>query len=423
MSETQGPKNEKQVLNSHSESERLYAEHQQLQNEARWRKLVPTHVDTQGYLIREGKRLLNVASNDYLGLRREWDQNDWMALQQMLAEQGEGAMSGSGASRLVTGHDPFLDQLEQRFAAYKQKPRALFFPSGYAANVGLLQALVGRDDLVFADRYIHASLYDGILLSRAKLQRYSHLDVQELEQLLRAADQKKKNHTVKWIITDSVFSMDGTVAPLPELVELAERFGARLIVDEAHGGGVFGERGEGLVHAFGLQDRVDVLMGTFSKAYGAYGAYVAANEIWIDQLIQAARSFIYSTGMPNVMWANVAAQWARVQNANDRRLRVLELSKRFADQLRAAGLPLGLWGNDARFGVTPIVPVIVGENSHALKMADQLQANGIAAIAIRPPTVPEGQARIRFSWSAVHGEQQVDDAAQEVIRLWELLEA
>ncbi len=393
--------------------------HADLRRQGNWRSFVPTTVGADGFLQRNGRQLLNVASNDYLGLRCAFDQQWLNAATAQLAEVDECPMTGAGASRLVVGHDFFLEQLEARFAAFKGKDRVLFFASGYAANVGMLSSLISRGDTVFADKYIHASLYDGIHLSRAKLHRYEHLALDQLDSLLKNIPTGRGR---RWIITDAVFSMDGTIAPMKELVDLAEQYGAQLIVDEAHAGGLFGTNGEGLVHELGLQKRVAVIMGTFSKAYGAYGAYVAADGPVIDQMIQQARSLIYSTGLPNVLWASVALQWERVRTERWRAKQVMDVAGHFAMKLLSNGISLGQWGTSIHglsHATTPIVPVLVGSNEQSLNFSDRLRELGVSAIAIRPPTVPEGMARIRFSWSAAHTLEQAADVASKVKQVFD----
>ncbi|MGG3162131.1 8-amino-7-oxononanoate synthase [Geobacillus stearothermophilus] len=343
-------------------------------------------------VILNGKPMLNLASNNYLGLADD----------RRLIEAGCEAMraygAGAGASRLVVGNHPLYERAEAALKQWKKAEAALIFNSGYTANIGVLTALIGRDDLVFSDKLNHASLIDGIRLSKAACFRYRHNDMNQLESLLKQSPPAKR----KWIVTDAVFSMDGDLAPLPELVELKRRYRAILIVDEAHSGGVFGPNGEGLLHHFGLEKEEDVLaIGTFSKALGSFGAYVTGEPWLIEYLINSARSFIFTTALPpSVLAANEAAIHI-VQSEPERRQRLHALSEQFRTKLKQLGFDTG--GSE-----TPIVPVIVGPNDRAVAMSGLLQEAGLAAIAIRPPTVPEGTARIRFSVTAAMTEEDID---------------
>ncbi len=385
------------------------------------RTLHPTLLLPNGWLERKGRRLLNLASNDYLGLASEsaesnktlqvsrsdrtrleavhashrmrsnidevsWDSN-------VHAESPFAAVqpAGSAASRLVTGHSPVYEAFEDAFATYKGTESCLLFSNGYMANTGVIPSLVGRHDVVFSDRLNHASIVDGCILSRAEVKRYKHRDLNHLEQLLK----KTKPQQMKLIITDSVFSMDGTLAPLEDLVKLKERYGAVLMVDEAHSGGIYGAEGQGLVHQLKLSDRVDVQMGTFSKAYGSYGAYIAGTHTLKQYLINKARSLIYSTALPPTVIQQLYLHWQRVRQDAWRRERLFTLSEWMRNKLRSEGFHLG--GSECH-----ILPIIVGSNETALEFSAQLRNQGIAAVAIRPPTVPQGQARIRISLMATH---------------------
>jgi 8-amino-7-oxononanoate synthase len=357
---------------------------QDWQSQERMRSIVNTEPLGKGYVMRDGRRLLNVASNDYLGF----------------AEQAEVDTSlpwGAGASRLVTGSHPVAADFEQQFASYKGTERVLLFNSGYAANVGVIAALAGRGDLIYCDRLNHASIIDGAILSRAEIIRYRHRDMNELEHLLRQAAPTKR----KWIISDTIFSMDGTIAPLSDLVTLKEKYGAYLMIDEAHSGGVFGESGRGLAHHMVVADRIDLHMGTFSKAYGRLGAYLACAEPVYHFLINKARSFVYSTAMPAVLINSIWQVWLQLQTDSWRRQHVLSLAARFRQGL--TGMGLNIAGSESQ-----IVPLIVGSDAVANSVQAYLQEEGVLAVAIRPPTVPEGSARIRFSWTAHHSEQDVD---------------
>ncbi|MFB0840925.1 8-amino-7-oxononanoate synthase [Paenibacillus oleatilyticus] len=354
----------------------------------------------QGYVLRRQKTLLDLSSNDYLGLARH--PAIAAAMTQALLAEG----TGSGASRLITGNRPPYGRLEDALAAWQQSEAALVFANGYMANLGVIQALAGRGDVVFSDRLNHASIVDGIGLSRAEHVRYRHNDMEHLRLLLY----KHRDAGRKLIVTDAVFSMDGDQAPLAELVALKREYGAILMVDEAHSGGVYGARGEGLCHALGLQSGVDVHVGTFSKAFGVYGAYVSGSRTLIRWLVNKARPVIYSTALPPSVIAGITEALNLVQTERHRRERLAASSRQFRSSLRMAGFQVGP-------GDSPIVPVVVGDNATALRFSSALEAEGIAAVAVRPPTVPDGTARIRFSLSAAHTPDDLADAANRIERV------
>jgi 8-amino-7-oxononanoate synthase len=322
----------------------------------------------------------------------------------------EAAVQGAGAtaSRLIIGHSGETERLEAEIARFKGTEAALVFPSGYMANVGLLSALLTPRDAVFSDQWNHASIVDGIRLSGARSFRYRHNDLDHLEKLMKRADEKGFRR--KLIVTDTVFSMDGDVAPLPGLVELKKRYGAALVVDEAHGGGVFGPHGEGMAHHLGVAAEVDLHMGTFSKAFGVYGAYVAGRKDWISYLVNRCRSFIYTTALPPALIAALRVSLVLVQAADGLRRALMEKSAMFRGQLKA-------WGILAGDSITPIVPLIVGESKRALEFSNKLAERGILAVAIRPPTVPEGTARLRFSLMANHEERDLRDTLATIRQL------
>ncbi|KRE49650.1 8-amino-7-oxononanoate synthase [Paenibacillus sp. Soil522] len=353
--------------------------------------------DCPGYTVRGGRVLLNLASNDYLGLAQHPAIIE--AIRETLLTEG----GGSGASRLVTGNRPPYGRLEEALAAWQNSEAALVFANGYMANSGVIQALAGRGDVVFSDQLNHASIVDGIILSRAEHARYRHNDMEHLKVLLHKHRDKRR----KLIVTDAIFSMDGDQARLRELVSLKHEYGAMLMVDEAHSGGIYGERGEGLCHELGLQNEVDVHMGTFSKSFGVYGAYVCGSRTLIRWLINKARPLIYSTALPPSFIAGISASLALVQADHWRRERLLSAGQLFRSSLFAAGFDVGS-------GDSPIVPVIIGDNDLALRFSKELEGEGIAAVAIRPPTVPEGTARIRFSLSAAHTEKELNDAVVRI---------
>ncbi|CAM4331886.1 8-amino-7-oxononanoate synthase [Paenibacillus tarimensis] len=344
-------------------------------------------------------RLLDLSSNDYLGLAGH------PAIAEAMREALLTGGTGAGASRLVTGNHPVFGQLEEAVAAWQGCDAALIFANGYMANAGVISAVAGRGDAVFSDRLNHASITDGIVLSRAEHVRYRHNDMEHLRALL----EKHKHARRKLIVTDAVFSMDGDQAPLRELAELKREYGAMLMVDEAHSGGLYGQFGEGLCRAAGVQDMVDIHMGTFSKAFGVYGAYVCGSHTLIRWLVNKARPLIYSTALPPCLVAGVLKSLELVQTEHWRREQLSGSGRLFRSALREAGLAAGE-------GDSPIIPLILGGNAEALHVSTALEDEGIAAVAIRPPTVPEGTARIRFSLSAAHSREELTDAVKIIIR-------
>ena len=340
----------------------------------------------------DGRALLAFASNDYLGLANAPEVAT--AARDAIAHWGVGA----GASHLIVGHAQPHAALEDALAAYVAPcdgARALTFSSGYLANLAILSALASRNDVIFADRLNHACLTDGALLSRAKLERYRHCDVAALTRAMEAAVGRRR-----FIVTDAVFSMDGDIAPLPELLLLAERFDAWLVVDDAHGFGVLGD-GRGTLARFGLRSERIVYMGTLGKAAGVAGAFVAAHPAVIETLLQTARPYVYTTAAPPLLAVALGAALRSIRDDDFRRAHLAELIAAFREG--AAGLPWTLSASS-----TPIQPLIVGDVPTALAVSDALLARGIFVPAIRPPTVPAGTARLRVSLSAAHTLADVD---------------
>ena len=342
-----------------------------------------------------GQVLLNLSSNDYLGLAQDPRLID--AAQAAAAQWGAGA----GASRLVVGHLALHEEVEARLAAFKGTEAAVIFPTGYMANVGTIAALVGPGDVIFSDRLNHASIYDGIKLSGAALQRFPHRDLNRLEQLLQQAGAARR----RLIVTDSVFSVDGDVAPLADLVALKSRYGAWLMIDEAHATGVLGTKGGGLAEALGLTGEVEIHLGTFSKALGSQGGYVAGDRRLVDYLHNRARSFIYSTALAPLVLGAIDRALEIVAQEPERRLFFERESEAFRRDLLSAGLDL--LGSE-----TQIIPVLVGENDRTLEFAAALKDQGLMAVALRPPTVPPGRARVRFSLSAGHSREDLRQARE-----------
>ena len=344
----------------------------------------------QPELIADGKPLLSFCSNDYLGLASH--SGNIEALKQALPETG----LGGAASHLVCGHHQAHHELEQRLAAFTQRSSALFFSTGYMANLGVISALVGRGDTVFSDRLNHASIVDGCVLSRARLRRYAHGDVDALEAMLA----ETSGH--KLVVTDGVFSMDGDVAPLRALARVCKAHDALLLVDDAHGIGVLGPQGRGSVLEAGLsEDEVPVLIGTLGKAVGTSGAFVAGPALLTDYLVQKARTYIYTTAMPPALAMATCASLDRIEADDSRRAHLNQL----IDHFRSGAEQLGY---ELMPSKTPIQPIMVGDNHTALALSQALETRGLLVTAIRPPTVPEGQARLRVTLSAAHTRESVD---------------
>jgi len=390
----------------------------------------------------DGRRYLSFCSNDYLGLANHPEVIQ--AMQQGAAEYGV----GSGAAHLVSGHSRAHHALEEELAAFTQRPRALLFSTGYMANLGVVSALAQRSDTVYEDRLNHASLIDAALLSQARLRRYPHADLTTLEKWL--ADGSKEH---SWVISDGVFSMDGDLAPLPQLAALARQHNAGLIIDDAHGFGVLGKHGGGIAEHFAMNAmQVPVLIGTLGKAFGTFGAFVAGSEEMIETLIQYARSYIYTTAVPPAIAQATRVSLRLVQTECWRREHLIHLVTRFRTGMEQLGFLSLLMPSPAAQGrggscaslrsphlgilpgasvagersegfrmpeaTTPIQPLRVGDAAHALALSQALLAHGILISAIRPPTVPQGSARLRITFSANHSDAHIDtllDALSEVL--------
>ncbi len=352
-----------------------------------------------GHAESAGRRLLNFASNDYLDLARH--PRVVAAARAALEECGAGATS----SRLVSGTLALHGRLEARLAAHKGYPAALVAGSGYAANVGAIPALAGRGDVIFADKLAHASMIDGAMQSRAELVRFRHNDAGHLRELLA---KHAGGAGRKLVVTESVFSMDGDVAPLAEIAEAATAAGAMLMVDEAHSAGVFGACGRGLVRELGLCGAVNISMSTLSKAFGGFGGVLACSEAMRDWFVNRNRGFIYSTALPPAAVGAALGALDVLEAEPDRGERLLQNAAAFRERLRAAGLDTGA-------SASQIIPVMVGDNRRALAVSKRLlDEHGILAVAIRPPTVPAGTARLRLSVTLAHTPEELERAAGAV---------
>lgn len=339
----------------------------------------------------DGKSLVNFCSNDYLGLAGHPDIA--AALKAGVDQYG----TGSGASHLISGHSTAHQHLEEQLAAFTGRPRALLFSTGYMANLGVINALVNRHDLVLEDQLNHASLLDGGHLSRADYKRYKHNNMQQLDYLLEQSTASRK-----LIVTDGVFSMDGDLAPLPEMSTVAAQHSGWLMVDDAHGMGVLGATGAGIVEQQGLTvEQVPILMGTLGKSFGTFGAFVAGSEALIETLIQFARTYIYTTALPPAIAAASSASLQLVRREHWRREHLQQLIQRFRDGAQQLGLQL----MDSQ---TPIQPLLINNDQLVMEVNQQLRSRGFMVGAIRPPTVPAGSGRLRITLSASHSNQQID---------------
>ncbi|MBD2857997.1 8-amino-7-oxononanoate synthase [Spongiibacter sp. KMU-158] len=339
-----------------------------------------------------GREFLQFCSNDYLGIANH--PKLIQAMQDAAAQFGV----GSGASHLVCGHSSLHHQLENRLADITGRERALLFSTGYMANLGVIAGLLGKGDQVLEDRLNHASLLDGGLLSGARFQRFQHNNLEDLERRLMTLPEQGE----RLIVVDAVFSMDGDMAPLPELAKLAQRYDASLMADDAHGFGVLGNTGAGSAEFFGLSQReLPILMGTLGKGLGSYGAFVAGSETLIESLIQFARPYIYTTAMPPAVAAATLAGLDLLQTEAWRREHLQSLIGYFKAQ--AASLGFNVMPSD-----TAIQPLMVGGEAEAMAISAELERRGILVTAIRPPTVPVGSSRLRITLSAAHSTADID---------------
>jgi len=347
-------------------------------------------------LMVDGEKMLAFCSNDYLGLAAD------PRLAEAATHAIKGAGVGAGAAHLISGHMRAHHDAELALADWLGYERVLLFSTGYMANLGVIASLLSANDCVIQDKWNHASLIDAAKLSGAQLKRYQHSDMASLERQLTTEAERKL------IATDSVFSMDGDVAPLTQIVMLSQQYAAPIMVDEAHGIGVLGEQGRGAAYAAGLNaNEVPILMGTLGKAFAVAGAFVAASHDVIEMLIQSARSYIYTTAMPAAMASTVQASLEIVREEQWRRDRLQALVKQFREGAQSLGLSL-------MSSTTPIQPVLLGDAHRALAWSQRLRELGLWVPAIRPPTVPRDTARLRFTFSAAHSAVHVDRALESL---------
>lgn len=364
----------------------------QLKETQRLRQLKVRNKSCGRSITIEGVPKLNFCSNDYLGLA-----NDERLVQAAKAAMEQDGF-GSGASRLVVGNTDSVERLERDIADLKSVEECLVFNSGYGANTGIIPALMGREDIIFSDKLNHASIVDGCILSRAEVKRYPHLDMGALQEYLKNSAKYRR----RLIVTDTVFSMDGDLAPLERIVELAKQHDAWVMVDEAHGFGVLGQTGAGLVEALNVSSRIDVQMGTLSKAAGCFGAYACGARPLKSYLVNHARSFIYTTALPSAVTAGArqAVSIIRSTEGAQRRAVVMEHAKEVRDALKG-------YGFDTLNSQTPIIPVVFKDEEAALLASRKMMDEGIYVSAIRPPTVPVHTSRLRITVTAAHTPEDI----------------
>jgi glycine C-acetyltransferase len=371
------------------------SELERLKEAGLYRKLRRVDGDQGPTLVLGGREVINFSSNNYLGI----------ANHPALGEAAKAAIDrygcGSGASRLISGNMKLHEELESKIAEFKGTEAALVFNSGFQANTGVVSTLVNEGDAVFSDALNHASIVDGCRLSRAKVAVYGHLDMNHLEGELKRSFSARR----KLIITESLFSMDGDEAPLADIVGLAERHGAMVMVDEAHATGVYEPNGAGLVAKLGLGERVFVQMGTLGKALGGFGAYISGSKALRDLLINRCRSFIFTTSLPPAVMAMAIAAIDLVGKEPGRRQALADNSERLRAGLRGLGYLLGDSGRQ-------ILPLMVGDANRCMDLSQRLLERGVFAHGIRPPTVPPGTSRLRITLMATHTQHQLDQALE-----------
>lgn len=340
-------------------------------------------------MVIDGRKQIVFSANNYLGLAN--DERLIYAAETVLHEFGV----GSSGSRLTTGHTDWHQKLEEKIARFKRTQAALLFSSGFLANVGVLSSLPEKGDVILSDQYNHASIIDGCRLSKADTVVYNHIDMKDLEEKLKEA----LSYNRRFIVTDGVYSMDGTIAPLDQIMGLAKQYDAYVIVDDAHATGVLGERGGGTSEYFGVHP--DVVIGTLSKAVGTEGGFVAGSTALIDFLLNHARTFIFQTAMPPSICAASYAALEIIEESKEKRQLLFSNIKKVKNSLIEMGYTV-------KGDLTPIIPVIIGDSQDAVRFAERLQENGIYAPAIRPPTVPNGESRIRLTVNSDHSSEQIN---------------
>lgn len=361
---------------------------EELKSHSHFRNLKNFEKKDEKYIYYKGKKLLNLSSNNYLNIA-----DNQAITQEFLDNVGNRYSFGSASARLLTGTLPVYQELEDLLSSLYGKESALLYNSGYHANVGISSALNQKGDVVFSDKLNHASIIDGMRLSEGKFFRFPHNDMHALEKLL---ERERKNFNNAFIITESVFSMDGDIEDLKKIVELKKKYNCIMIIDEAHAFGVFGEKGLGVAEELGIIDDVDLLVGTFGKAIGSMGAFVTGSKTMIDFLINKSRSFIFSTALPPI---NIAfSKWiieTQISKTAQKRKNMLNLAKKFGSQ-------------------SHIIPVVIGENKDTVDLCEVLFYNGYFTLPIRPPTVPVGTSRLRLSLTADIREEELQTLKEKI---------
>jgi glycine C-acetyltransferase len=371
----------------------IHEELQAIKQSSLYRRLRRVENDQGPTLMLDGREVVNFSSNNYLGIANH------PALAEAAKEAIDRYGCGSGASRLISGNMTLHEELETKLATFKGTEAALVFNSGFQANTGILSTLAGEGDVIFSDALNHASIIDGCRLSRAKSIVYAHGDLDQLESALK----REVGAGCKLIVTETIFSMDGDEAPLSGIVELAEKYGAMVMVDEAHATGIFGSTGAGIVAKLGLGERVAVQMGTLGKALGGFGAYVAGSRALRELLINRCRSFIFTTSLPPAIMAMAMAAIDLVQQEPERREALWNNCRMLQAGLRELGFSTGS-------GESPILPLVIGDAGKCMQFSERLLEKGIFAQGIRPPTVPPGTSRLRITLMATHTREHIDRA-------------
>ncbi len=362
-----------------------------------YRALRPLGGPQSATAVIDGKRVLQLSSNNYLGLANH------PRLKTAAKEAIEKYGSGSGASRLVCGNLELNEKLEDRIARLKKKESALLFNTGYMANIGILSALMGEGDVIFSDEFNHASIIDGCMMSKAQIKVYPHKNMDVLEDLLKESKQFKH----RLIVTDGIFSVDGDILPLPDLVSLAKRYECILMVDDAHATGVLGANGGGTGEYFSLEDEIDISMGTLGKALGGFGAFVAGSYELREFLINRARPFIFTTGLPPAVIASGIAALELLEEEPEIRVRLWENVGFFRKKIKELGF-------DTLNSETQIIPVLVGDASLTMQMGEMLLEEGVFIQGIRPPTVPQDSSRLRITIMATHTRKELEFALEAI---------
>ncbi|AAU23459.1 glycine C-acetyltransferase [Bacillus sp. FSL K6-1109] len=357
---------------------------------------LPIIESMQGSTVKmKGKDIIQLSSNNYLGLTSH------PRLQKAAEEAVKRYGAGTGSVRTIAGTFTMHDELEKKLASFKNTEAALVFQSGFTANQGILSSILTKDDLVISDELNHASIIDGIRLTKAGKKVYQHADMEDLEKILK----KSMNYRMRLIVTDGVFSMDGDIAPLPEIVRLAEQYDAFVMVDDAHASGVLGENGRGTVHHFGLDGKVHIQVGTLSKAIGVLGGYAAGSKVLIDYLKHKGRPFLFSTSHPPAVTAACIEAVNVLMEEPSLIKKLWDNTAYFKKELEKIGLPLIK-------SETPITPILIGDEAEACRFSNTLFELGLFAQAIVFPTVPKGKARIRTIMTAQHSKEELDKALE-----------